>query len=142
MASTWPVMNAAASEHRKIAGPAMSLVSPTRPRGMRPTMPALKAGSASSDATWGVSTNVGMMALQRMPKRAHSVAHWRVSELIAPLAATYAEYPALMPRLARTEEMLSTAPRVSAAIIARTAGWVGTIVLRRLSSMIQSHASR
>ena len=67
MASTWPVMNAAASEHRKIAGPAMSLVSPTRPSGIRPTIPALKSGSASSYAIWGVSTNVGMMALQRMP---------------------------------------------------------------------------
>ena len=39
-------------------------------------------------ATWGVSTNVGEMALTLMPWLAHSVAHWRVSELMAPLAAT------------------------------------------------------
>ena len=51
-------------------------------------MPALNAGSSSSIATWGVSTKVGMIALTRMPCFAHSVAHCRVSELIAPLAAT------------------------------------------------------
>ena len=83
--------NDAASEHRKMAGPTRSLVSPTRPIGIRLTIPALNAGSASSVATWGVSTNVGMIALTRMPYFAHSVAHWRVSELMAPLAATYAE---------------------------------------------------
>ena len=54
-------------------------------------MPALKAGSPSSIATCGVSTKVGAMALTVIPCFAHSVAHWRVSELIAPLAATYAE---------------------------------------------------
>ena len=51
-------------------------------------MPALNAGSSSSIATWGVSTKVGMIALTRMPCLAHSVAHWRVSELTAPFAAT------------------------------------------------------
>ena len=66
----------------------MSSVSPTRPSGMRLTMPALNAGSPSSVATCGVSTNVGMMALTLMPCFAHSVAHWRVNELMAPLAAT------------------------------------------------------
>ena len=52
---------------RKIAGPTRSRVSPTRPSGMRLTMPALNAGSSSSIATWGVSTKVGMIALTRMP---------------------------------------------------------------------------
>src|SRR5215204_1384547 len=87
----WPVTNDAASEHRKMAGPVRSRVSPTRPIGMRLTIPALKSGSANMDATWGVSTKVGMIALTRIPWGAHSVAHWRVRELIAPLAATYAE---------------------------------------------------
>ncbi len=45
----WPVTNEAASEQRKIAGPTMSRVSPTRPSGIRLTMPALNSGSASSD---------------------------------------------------------------------------------------------
>ena len=85
---TWPVTNEAASEQKKIAGPTRSRVSPTRPMGMRPMMPALNFGSASSEATCGVSTKVGMIALTRMPCFAHSVAHWRVSEAIAPFAAT------------------------------------------------------
>jgi hypothetical protein len=65
-----------------------SVVVADAPEGMRLTMPALKSGSPSSVATWGVSTKVGMIALTRMPCLAHSVAHWRVSEAIAPLAAT------------------------------------------------------
>ncbi len=80
--------NDAASEHRKIAGPTRSRSSPTRRIGIRPTMPALNAGSPSSVATCGVSTNVGMSALTRMSCFAHSVAHCRVSDAIAPLAAT------------------------------------------------------
>ena len=40
----WPVTNDAASETRKMAGPDRSRVSPTRPSGMRPTMPALNVG--------------------------------------------------------------------------------------------------
>ena len=51
-------------------------------------MPALNCGSPSSVATCGVSTNVGMIALTRMPCFAHSVAHCRVSDAIAPFAAT------------------------------------------------------
>ena len=82
-------MNDAASEHEEDRGP--DEVARSRrpaPSGIRLTMPALNAGSPSSVATWGVSTNVGMMALTWMPYFAHSVAHWRVSELIAPFAAT------------------------------------------------------
>ena len=80
--------NEAASEQKNSAGPTRSSVSPTRPSGMRLTIAALKAGSSSSIATWGVSTNVGAMALTVIPCFAHSVAHWRVRELMAPLAAT------------------------------------------------------
>ena len=61
---------------------------PTRPSGIRLTTPALKAGSSSSIATCGVSTKVGAIALTVIPCLAHSVAHWRVSELMAPFAAT------------------------------------------------------
>ena len=97
MPITWPVMNAAASEARKMTAPTRSSVWPMRPSGIRPTTPALNAGSPRSVATWGVSTNVGRIALTRMPWRAHSVAHCRVSDSTAPFAATYAEYPALIP---------------------------------------------
>src|SRR4029079_18055013 len=88
---TCPVTNDAASEQRKIAGPTRSPSSPMRRIGIRLTIPALNCGSERSDATWGVSTKVGMIAFARMPCFAHSVAHWRVSDAIAPFAATYAE---------------------------------------------------
>ena len=74
-----------------MAAPTRSSVPPTRASGMRATTPFLNSGSSSSIATCGVSTKVGRMALTLMPCLAHSVAHWRVSELMAPLAATYAE---------------------------------------------------
>src|ERR1022692_1283858 len=47
-----------------------------------------------------------------------------------------------MPSWARTDEIFSTRPPLPAAIIGFTAACVATSVLRRLSSMIQSQASR
>jgi hypothetical protein len=88
MPRIWPVMKAAASEQRKIAAPTRSSVPPTRPNGMRSVRAFLNAGSPRSMATCGVSTKVGEMAFTLIPWGAHSVAHWRVSELMAPFAAT------------------------------------------------------
>ena len=47
-----------------------------------------------------------------------------------------------MPRLARTDEMLRIRAAAARSIIARAAAWVGRIVLRTLSSMIQSQSER
>ncbi len=91
MPSTWPVTNPAASEARKITAPDEVVGRADAAQRDPATTPALNAGSPSSVATWGVSTNVGRIALTRIPWRAHSVAHWRVSDSIAPFAATYAE---------------------------------------------------
>src|SRR5690606_14875587 len=86
--SICPVMNDEASEQNRSVAPIRSSVSPTRRNGIRSTMPALKSGSSRSIATWGVSTKVGEMAFTVIPYFAHSVAHCRVRESIAPLAAT------------------------------------------------------
>src|SRR5258708_17999740 len=98
-------MNEDASEQNSNTAPTRSSVRPTRLSGMRLTRFPLNTGSASRLATCGVSTNVGEIALTVMPCFAHSVAHWRVRALMAPLAATYAEEPELIPSWPPTDEM-------------------------------------
>src|SRR6266699_123913 len=64
-----------ASEQKSSTAPTRSSVCPILLSGIRPTNLALKSASASIDATWGVSTKVGEMALTVIPYFAHSVAH-------------------------------------------------------------------
>src|SRR3954451_10881263 len=91
-------------------------------------------------AVCSVRTNVGETAFTLIPYLAHSVACWRVRALIAPLAATYAEYPALRASCPRTEPRLRMHPPLPALIIARTAAWDGSSVVRRLRSTMRSHS--
>jgi hypothetical protein len=88
MVRTCPVMKEDASEQNSRTAPTRSSVSPTRLSGIRETILFLNSTSCSREATCGVSTKVGEMALTVMPYLAHSVAHCRVSALIAPFAAT------------------------------------------------------
>src|SRR2546425_8987591 len=103
-------MNDEASEQNSRTAPTRSAVVPILRSGMRDTILALNSASCRRVATCGVSTNVGEIALTVMPYFAHSVAHWRVRALIAPLAATYAEEPASIPSWAPTDETVKTPP--------------------------------
>src|SRR5205085_3205257 len=85
---TWPVTNDEASEQKKSAAPTRSSGSAIRPSGIRAISPWWNDSSASRLSTCGVRTKVGEIALTVMPCFAHSVACWRVSAFIAPLAAT------------------------------------------------------
>ena len=77
----------AAGEHRKTAAPAMSRGWPMRPSGIRLTEASCTCWICSIGSAIGVHTNVGAIALTRMPCGAQSIAWLRVIAAIAPFVA-------------------------------------------------------
>ena len=128
---------------RKIAGPTMSRVSPTRPSGIRPTMPGLERRVLEQHGDLGRvderrHDRVDPDAVLRPFGRplAGQRADRALGGHVRGVAGVDAE---VRPDRRDVEDRPPVALRRSSA---RTAAWVGTIVLRTLSSMIQSQSDR
>src|SRR5882672_12494033 len=78
-----PVMNAEASDARKIAAPAISCNSPQRPIGILETKSRYLAGSLSNCLFMSVAKGPGQIAFTVTPLVAHSSPSVRVKPIIA-----------------------------------------------------------
>ncbi len=83
-------MNAASSDARNATTPAMSSTVACRRNGISETMRSRSSAlrrSAHKPLVRGVSTTPGQMLFTVMPSGPYSIASWRVSDAMAPLAA-------------------------------------------------------